>query len=92
MISYEYPINERTRTLLRLEDLCDRVNFFLAQDDAMAHHAALSTLFEIIDVSSRADLKTDLMQELERQKQALSTLKSNPAVSEDALEEVLEEI
>lgn len=92
MISYEYPINERTRTLLRLEDLCDRVNFFMAQDDALAHHAALSTLFEIIDVSSRADLKTDLMQELERQKQALSTLKSNPAVSEDALEEVLEEI
>ncbi len=92
MISYEYPINERTRTLLRLEDLCGRISFFRSQDDAMAHHAALSTLFEILDVSSRADLKTDLMQELERQKQALSGLRSNPAVSENALSEVLEQI
>ncbi len=92
MISYEYPINERTRTLLRLEDLCGRVNFFLTQDDAMAHHAALTTLFEIIDVASRADLKTDLMQELERQKQILAPLRNNPAVSEDALEVVLKDI
>ncbi|MBY0578060.1 MAG: cell division protein ZapD [Burkholderiales bacterium] len=92
MISYEYPINERTRTLLRLEDLCGRVNFFLTQDDAMAHHAALTTLFEIIDVASRADLKTDLMQELERQKQILAPLRNNPAVSEDALEVVLNDI
>ena len=92
VISYEYPINERTRTLLRLEDLCSRVDFFLNQGEAMAHHAALVTLFEILDVSGRADLKSDLMQELERQKQALSLLRDNPAVSEDALEDVLDEI
>lgn len=92
MISYEYPINERTRTLLRLENLCSRAGFFLEQDKAAAHHAALITLFEILDVAGRADLKTDLIQELERQKQALAPLKNNPAVSEDALEEVLAEI
>ncbi len=92
MISYEYPINERTRTLLRLENLCKRIDFFLEQDEAAAHHAALITLFEILDVSSRADLKSDLIQELERQKQALAQLRNNPAVSEDALDEVLADI
>lgn len=92
VISYEYPINERTRTLLRLEGLCSRVEFFLEQEDAMAHHAALITLFEILDVSSRADLKTDLMQELERQKHTLAPLRDNPAVSEEALDEILSEI
>lgn len=92
MISYEYPINERTRTLLRLENLCGRVNFFLAQNDAMAHHSALTTLFEILDVASRADFKADLIQELERQKQILAALRNNPAVSENALDDVLKEI
>ncbi|NNM81029.1 MAG: cell division protein ZapD, partial [Burkholderiales bacterium] len=32
MISYEYPVNERIRTLLRMEDLSARLNFFLDQD------------------------------------------------------------
>ena len=71
MITYEYPFNERIRTLLRLEDLFDRVRFFLARQDALDHHAALLTLFEIMEVASRADLKSDLLQELERQKQVL---------------------
>ena len=46
---------------------------------ALEHHAALLSLFEILDVAGRADLKSELMQELERQKQTLSALRSNPA-------------
>ena len=42
------------------------------------------TLFEILDVASRADIKSDLLQELERQKQALESLRKNPDVSEEA--------
>ena len=45
MITYEYPFNERIRTLLRLEDLFERAHFFLARQDALDHHAALLTLF-----------------------------------------------
>ena len=36
MITYEYPLNERVRTLLRLEDLYDRVQFFLGNDPTAA--------------------------------------------------------
>ncbi len=80
MISYEYPVNERIRTLLRMEDLSARLNFFLDQDAAFAHHAALTTLFEILDVACRSDLKTDLIQELERQKNIfLAKIQSDPA-------------
>ena len=61
MILYEYPFNERIRTLLRLEDLFDRLEYFLGQDHAQQHHVALTTLFEIFDVAGRADLKTDLI-------------------------------
>ena len=46
MITYEYPLNERIRTLLRLEFLFDRAQYFVAVDDAMAHHVALLTIFE----------------------------------------------
>jgi len=43
-------------------------------------------------VAGRADLKSDVIQELERQRQSLGALRSNPAISERALREVLEDI
>jgi cell division protein ZapD len=53
---------------------------------------ALIGLFEIMEVASRADLKSDLLQELERQRQSLSALRHNPHISEEALERVLADI
>lgn len=92
MISYEYPLNERIRTLLRLEDLFARADHFIKQGGSLEHHAALLVLFEIIEVASRADLKSDLLQELERQKHLLEPLRNNPAISEEALDQLLAEI
>lgn len=92
MITYEYPLNERVRTLLRLEDLFDRVMFFISKDSAYEHHAALAGIFEILEVASRGDLKSDLLQELDRQRVFLEALRDNPAISEEKLGEVLSEI
>jgi len=92
VITYEYPLNERIRTLLRLEDLFERSRHFIARTDPLDHHVALLTLFEILEVASRADLKSDLLQELERQKQVLLSFRNNPDISEDALSSVLRDI
>ena len=54
MIVFEYPLNERIRTLLRLEDLFERTSFFFARQDSHHHHVALVTMFEILEVASRA--------------------------------------
>ena len=92
MIDYEFPLNERVRTLLRLEGLFTKINYYIAQTQAADHQAALTTLFEILEVASRADLKPDLLQELERQKRMLATLHNNPQISEEALDNTLAEI
>lgn len=92
MISYEFPINEKVRTWLRLEDLFARINHFLAAELSMEHHVALTTLFEIHEVAGRPDLKSELLQELERQKRALASLHNNPEISEQALDGILNEI
>ena len=88
LIVYEYPLTERIRTLLRLEDLFERARHFLSLDDPLEHHAALLTLFEILEVASRADLKSDLLQELERQKQVLLSFRNNPDVEQETLSEI----
>ena len=38
-------------------------------------------MFEILEVASRADLKSDLLQELDRQRTFLDALRNNPAIS-----------
>lgn len=92
MITYEYPFNERTRTLLRLEDILQRSAHFRNSDEPLHHHVALLALFESIEVAGRADLKVDLVQELERQRQMLLSFRDSPDVSENALSSALEEI
>ncbi|HEX8740259.1 MAG TPA: cell division protein ZapD [Casimicrobiaceae bacterium] len=92
MIRYEHPLNERIRTLMRLEDLFARARFFASRDDPHEHHAALLSLFEITDVAARADLKADLLQELERQKQVLLPLRENAQIDQQRLARLLSEI
>ena len=92
MITYEYPFNERIRTLLRLEDLFHKASYFMQRDGSQEHHVVLMTLFEILDVAGRADLKMDLIQELERQRQSLLVFRNNPEISEEALSGALYEI
>lgn len=92
MIRYEYPFNERIRTLLRLEDLFERYALYAQKESASDHDIALRTLLDIVDVAGRADLKMDLIQELERQRQVLLGFQNNPDISEDALAGVIDEI
>ena len=88
VILYEYPFNESIRTMLRLEHLFDRLGQLIARDTAVDHHYALATLFEIMDVAARADLKSDLLKELDKHKQQLNGYRGNPSISERALDEI----
>ena len=71
LVLYEYPFNEGIRTMLRLEHLFDRLGELVQRDAPVDHHFALATVFEIMDVASRVDLKSDLLKELERHKALL---------------------
>ncbi len=92
MILYEYPFNERIRTYLRLEHLCRRLEVLASRDAALDHHYALATIFEVMDVGARADLKSDVLKDLEKQKQILNAYRGNPAISERVLDDVVAQL
>ena len=92
MILYEYPLHERIRTYLRLEHLFLRLQQLATRVDALDHHFALVTLFEIMDVAARADLKTDLLKDLDKQKHLLEAFRGNPAIAETVLDKVIGDI
>ena len=92
MVLYEYPFNEGIRTMLRLEHLFDRLGQLVPRDAPVDHHFALATIFEIMDVASRADLKSDLLKELERHRTQLQGFRGHPGISESALDAVVARI
>ena len=88
MILYEYPFNERIRTYLRLEQLFRRLGELVAREHPLDHHYAIATMFEVMDVAARADLKTDVLKDLEKQKHVLNGYRGNPAIAVGVLDEV----
>lgn len=92
MIRYEYPFNERIRTYLRLEHLFSRLNVLIARETALDHHYALTTIFEVMDVGARADLKSDVLKDLEKQKLVFNNYRGNPSIAEDALDVVISQL
>ncbi len=92
MILYEYPFNERIRTYLRLEQLFRRLGELVPRSHPLDHHYAIQTIFEIMDVASRADMKSDVLRDIDRQKLQLNSYRGNPAISEQALDEVIAQL
>ncbi len=89
MILYEHPFNEGIRTMLRLEHLFHRLGQLVARDAVVDHHYALATIFEVMDVASRADLKSDLLKELEKHRVQFNGYRGNPSISEAALDDAV---
>ncbi len=92
MIVYEYPFNERVRAYLRLEYLLRRLDVLLARDTAVDHHFAITTLFEVMDVASRSDLKADVLKDLERQRTLFNTYRENPMIAVDVLDQLIAQL
>lgn len=89
---FEYPFNERVRAWMRLEYLLDRLLFFSAPGDPRMHQVAVNTLFDVLDVTERTDVKGGVMQDLERQKLTLQGLQDHPGVNAEALKNIINEI
>lgn len=93
MMLFEYPLHERTRLFLRLENTFLRLRALASIADKYNHHAAMLVLFELLDiVSSRSDLKSELLQELEKQRTSLNQFLNMSGVDNIALACVLAEI
>jgi cell division protein ZapD len=87
-IIFEHPLNEKMRTWLRIEFLLNQLNTHchLDQNNALIFFHALSELLEIIE---RNDVKSDLMKELESQKQKLTLWLTFNGVDYDLLNSLI---
>lgn len=88
-VVYEQPLNERMRTFLRVEFLFQQAQFHNASPDAWSSRAAVSSLLEILTITSRGDARSDVLKELERQLAILRDYQSRPGVDTGRLNAIM---
>lgn len=89
---YEFPLNERIRVFMRLEQLFEQLDHFMAGNSVFDKRAAIDTLLDILTIFSRSDLKSELIKELDRHAKVLSQLSNSQNVDHGKLQEVLTEL
>lgn len=90
--NYEYPLNERTRSFLRLEFLFKQIYHFLEDHSSWSSRSVLTSLVEIQEVIARSDLKTEILKELERHTGSLNKLRQQTGIDQTRLSEILGEL
>ena len=88
---YDFPLNEKSRTYLRLESLFSQIPDNLESDQSWAHIAFFKGLFDLQELLERGDLRADLIKDLERLGQRLSHWASLPDVDLEQIQRMQQE-
>jgi len=91
-ITYEQPLNERVRTLMRLEFLFQQIDQGMTDANSRNDRMILAAIVDILQNTSRADLKVEIIKELERLSSNLTPLANSSGVDQTTLQRVLEDI
>ena len=89
LITFEYPLHERSRTLLRLSHSFKQFDYHLMLENMWETRAAMTAMLNISAMLARADIKSDLIKEMERQSVALGKMRLSQGVDAERLEEIL---
>lgn len=90
--TYEFPLNERIRVFMRLEQLFQQLSHFMAGDSVFDKRAAVDTLLDILVIFSRSDLKSELIKELDRHAKVLGLLSNSQDIDKPKLQSILQEL
>jgi len=91
-ITFEHPLNESSRTLLRLSHLFAQFKYHQILDTEWNSRAAVSSLIDISTILSRSDIKKELIKQLENCNNYLTSLSRKPGVDKTLLENILNEL
>ena len=86
---YEQPLNERMRTLMRLEFLYQQMLYSSEREADWATRATISSLLKVMAVLSRGDVRSEVHKELDHQIEILQHYRSQPDVDVGRLDALI---
>jgi cell division protein ZapD len=91
-ITYEFPLNERIRVFIRLEQLFQEFGHFSSGPTIPDKRAAISVLLDIMSIFRRNDLKSEILKELDRHAKVLNKYADSQNVDPKQLESILNQL
>lgn len=91
-INFEFPLNERIRVFIRLEQLFLQFIHFSAGPTVADKRAAIAALLDIMSIFRRNDLKSEVIKELDRQAAVLNKIANSDGVDRERLQAILDEL
>jgi cell division protein ZapD len=85
LIAFEQPLNERMRMFLRVEFLHRQALLHASHETEYGARAAVSSLLEILAITSRGDIRADAIKELDRHLLRLNQFQRRPGVDAERL-------
>lgn len=82
---FEQPLNERMRTFLRLDFLYSQALYHNEMASQWGSRAAMSSLIDILAITTRGDVRSDVLKELESQLATFNQFQSKPGVDAQRL-------
>jgi len=89
MLVFEQPLNERMRTFLRLDFLYNQALYHNEMATPWGSRAAVGSLIDILAITTRGDVRSDVLKELENQLATLNEFQSNPGVDSQRLKSLV---
>ncbi len=89
MVIYEQPLNEISRTLLKLEYLFQMGEYLMKRTTPWDTHTTLIALCDTLNLLDRPDLRSKLTKEVQRYTNTLLKLQLSPSVNQAKLAPVL---
>jgi len=89
IIVYEQPLNERMRTFMRLDFLYNQALYQSEIATAASARAAMTGLLDILSITTRSDMRSDALKELERHLAHLNEFQSRPGVDAARLKTII---
>ena len=89
VLVFEQPLNERMRTFLRLDFLYNQALYHNEMASPWGSRAAMSSLIDILAITTRGDVRSDVLKELESQLTSLNEFQTNPGVDTQRLKTLM---
>ncbi|HYL72370.1 MAG TPA: cell division protein ZapD [Candidatus Dormibacteraeota bacterium] len=85
ILVFEQPLNERMRTFLRLDFLYNQALYHNETASHWGSRAAMASLIDIVAITTRGDVRSDVLKELDSRLASLSEFQANPRVDPQRL-------
>jgi cell division protein ZapD len=86
---FEQPLNERMRTFLRLDFLYAQAVYHNERATQWGSRAAVDSLLDILAITTRGDVRSDVLKELERHVALLGVFQNRPGIDATRLASLL---